>query len=286
MEEELNYATVIFKTKEKPNNLEIVSDYLMTKEQASDTKPVVGENEKKAPLCTLLHLLAAGLGIICVILLSAVIALTIHLKTVMSENDRENVRLMAQNLLLWKEKTNFERQTEELTRQRDGLNWTMSVILEYEYFPVNTHCPQKVCKPCLDGWVPFKSNCYLFWNSDYSYHWRTWEGSRSYCRQMDADLVVIESQAEQEFINNHTQAYADKNHGYWIGLSNKNAMGTWMWLDESNFTVMYWKTKERGYRVSCALSLPHEDPLANWNKASCDMKNRWICETRALIKLD
>lgn len=64
-------------------------------------------------------------------------------KTVMSENDRENVRLMAQNLLLWKEKTNFERQTEELTRQRDGLNWTMSVILEYEYFPVNTHCPQK-----------------------------------------------------------------------------------------------------------------------------------------------
>lgn len=63
--------------------------------------------------------------------------------TVMSEQYRENTNLTAQNLQLWTEKIDLERRTEELTRERDGLNWTMGVILEYEYFPVNNLCPQK-----------------------------------------------------------------------------------------------------------------------------------------------
>ncbi|XP_037641348.1 C-type lectin domain family 4 member M-like [Sebastes umbrosus] len=284
MEEEVNYVTVAFKTKDistygKQNNLEIIYDDV----GAWETNPAIPENEKKAPLGTLLHLVAAGLGIICVILVLVIIAVSVHFNTVMSEQHRENINLTAQNLQLWTEKTDMERQTEELTRQRDGLNWTVGVILEYEYFSVNTHCPQKVCKPCLDGWVLFQSNCYLFWTADYSYYWRTWQGSRVECSHMKADLVVIESQEEQEFINNHMKDYSDDNHGYWIGLSKTD---TWKWVDGSNVTLTYWKTQRPGYRGSCALSQPRADPLANWHKASCDMKNRWICETRALIKPD
>ncbi|XP_074508866.1 low affinity immunoglobulin epsilon Fc receptor-like [Sebastes fasciatus] len=284
MEEEVNYVTVAFKTKdistyEKQNDLEIIYDDV----KAWETNPAIPENEKKAPLCTLLRLVAAGLGIICVILVFVIIAVSVHFNTVMSEQHRENINLTAQNLQLWTEKTDMERQTEELTRQRDGLNWTVGVILEYENFPVNTHCPQKVCTPCLDGWVLFQSNCYLFWTSDYYSYWRTWQGSRAQCRDMKADLVVIESQEEQEFINNHTKDYSDDNHGYWIGLSKTD---TWTWVDGSNVTLTYWKTQQPGYRRSCALSQPRADPLANWHKASCDMKNRWICETRALIKPD
>ncbi|XP_068591987.1 C-type lectin domain family 12 member B-like [Cebidichthys violaceus] len=261
MEEELNYVTVKF-------NTDGISAH---------------ENKKKAPLCTLLHLVAAGLGIICVLLVSVIITLSIYFSTVMSEQHRENSNLTAQNLQLWTEKTNLERQTEELTRERDGLNWTVGVILEYEDFPVNTHCPQKVCKPCLDGWVLFQSNCYKFSASEYSSYWRNWEESHDQCKQMMADLVVIESQEEQEFINNHTKVYNDESHGYWIGLSK---MDTWTWVDGSNFTVKYWKTQQDRFKVSCGLIQKRGDPLANWLKVSCAMKNRWICETRALIKPD
>ncbi|XP_040899675.1 uncharacterized protein LOC121185526 [Toxotes jaculatrix] len=283
MEEELNYVTVTFKPKEKQNDLEGIYEEMMTKEQAKDTNPVKQENKKKAPQYSLLHLLAAGLGIICVILVSVVIILSIHLKTVRSEHRSENINLTTQNLLLRKEMTDLKRKREELTRERDGLNWTISVILEYENFPVHSHCPQKVCTPCLDGWVPFQSNCYMFFQSDYYYSWKTWQGSRDYCREMTADLVVIESQEEQEFISSHIKSYDDERHGYWIGLS-KEVMDTWTWVDGSNFTVRFWKTQQPGYRVSCALSLPEVDPQANWYKASCDMRNRWICETSALIK--
>lgn len=51
------------------------------------------------------------------------------------------------------------------------------------------------------------------------------------------------------------------------------------------FLSRYWWTSQPGYRVSCALYLPEEDPKANWNKVSCEMKNRYICEMKPLIKL-
>lgn len=54
-----------------------------------------------------------------------------------------------------------------------------------------------VCKPCLDGWVLFQLSCYLFVEYQYYYYWKSWEGSRENCRQMKADLVVIESREEQ-----------------------------------------------------------------------------------------
>lgn len=39
------------------------------------------DNKKKAPRCTVLYLVAAGLGIICVILVSAVVTVTIYCKS-------------------------------------------------------------------------------------------------------------------------------------------------------------------------------------------------------------
>ncbi|XP_041799191.1 C-type lectin domain family 4 member A-like [Chelmon rostratus] len=316
MEEHLNYATVTFRTDgisahekpnnleiiydevkareeasatdpvspEKPNNLEIIYDEVKAREEASATDPVTPVDSERKEKCTLLHLVAAGLGIICVILVLVIVALRVHFNTVMSEQHRETTDLTEQNLQLWAEKADLQRQTDELNREKDGLRWTIGVIMEYDNFPVNTHCPQKVCKPCLDGWVLFQLSCYLFVEYQYYYYWKSWEGSRENCRQMKADLVVIESREEQEFINNHTKDYNDEHHGYWIGLSNREVMETWTWVDGSNFTVTYWRSSESGYSVSCALTLPQADPLANWHKVGCDMRNRWICETRALIR--
>ncbi|XP_059195810.1 C-type lectin domain family 7 member A-like [Centropristis striata] len=286
MEEELTYVTVNFKKNciskhEKPNELEIIYDEVKTwTEQTLDTKPAIPDDEKRAPLCTLLHLVAAGLGIICIILLLVVVILSIHFSSALSEN----TNLTAQKLQLWTEMTELGRQTEELTRQRDGLNWTMEVIMEHKNFPVEAYCPQKVCKPCMDGWVPFQSKCYFFSTSISYYDWKSWHESRIECRRLGGDLVVIESQEEQEFINNHTIDYNDEMHGYWLGLSKTE--GTWAWVDRSNFTVTYWTPQHSEYYKSCGLSQPRKEPLANWLKVSCEMWNRWICETRALIKPD
>uniref|UniRef100_A0A3Q3LNX4 C-type lectin domain-containing protein n=1 Tax=Mastacembelus armatus TaxID=205130 RepID=A0A3Q3LNX4_9TELE len=281
MEEELNYVALTFKTQgtsthEKPNEMEVIYDVVKTEEQERNTSSVVPENGKKAQLCTGLHLVAAGSGILCVILLFGVTALGIYLNTVMSELSSENIKLTGRERQL-------ERKAEELTRERDRLNWTIEAILEYDNFRVNAYCPQKVCKPCLDGWVQFQSNCYLFSKADY-YSRKVWKKGLDECRQTNANLVVIDSQEEQEFISNHT-IYSSEYQGYWIGLSNKNPVNTWMWVDGSNITVSFWKTEE-DRKDSCALSLNHADSLAKWDKVTCDSWNPWICETRAVIKPD
>lgn len=53
------------------------------------------------------------------------------------------------------------------------------------------------CQPCPHGWRRFKSNCYLFEEPSYSYHWKNWEGSRDKCKEKQSDLVVIDSLEEQ-----------------------------------------------------------------------------------------
>ncbi|KAL3980162.1 receptor-type tyrosine-protein phosphatase U [Sarotherodon galilaeus] len=289
MVEEENYVTVIFQTKGDPTyvtpkDAETIYDEVNTEERKWDAPLVITENKEEAPARTRLVLVVTGLVIICLILVSVIIALIFHFNTVMREQKREMSNITAQNLQLMKQKTSSERRTEELTRERDQLNWTIGVIMEYQEFSVEKHCPQKVCKPCLDDWVLFQSSCYLFFRHRYLSYWRTWDESRDYCKVYQAALAVIESQEEQEFINNHTKDYhADDRHGYWIGLRAESPKDTWTWVDGSNLTVTYWKTQQAVNRF-CTLSLPKAPPLANWGKESCDMKNCWICERRALIK--
>ncbi|KAM9308969.1 CD209 antigen-like protein C isoform 2-T2 [Pholidichthys leucotaenia] len=250
MEEELTYTAVIFQTAAE-------STY---------------DNNKKLPLIWVLVVLA----VVCLLLVSVIIGLSLHFTRLVYEQRREIMNLTSM-------KISSERRSEELSRDRDQLNWTIGVILDYETFPVQTHCPQKVCKPCLEAWVQFESSCYWFSDSKYFSGWKTWEKSNDDCREMNAHLVVVESQEEQKFISNHTHFYKDEKHGYWIGLK-KDMESWWKWVDGNNLTVTYWKTESQGYAESCALNQPRVPPLANWKKEGCSMRNRWICETRALIK--
>ncbi|XP_029595846.1 CD209 antigen-like protein B isoform X2 [Salmo trutta] len=155
-----------------------------------------------------------------------------------------------------------------LSRDRDGLNWTLGVIFQLNNFPVNNYCPYEDANTK----VPF------------GHLWRTWQGSRQHCKNNNADLVDIGSQEEQEFILNNTQAYYDEDHGYWIGLTDIAEDGQWLWVDgrNQNLTDGFWKIQPVWGR-DCALTNPNNAPLANWNAASCGQRNRWICESKALI---
>lgn len=288
MEEHLNYATVTFAAKngvstfEKPSEVEIIYDEVKPEVQAAPVMPVV--KEKKTQLC-LWRLVAAGLGIVCVILVVFIIVQRNQFQTE-SERLQQNSNLAAAQIKkLDSEKNDLQGQTDELTRERDGLNWTLRVILEYKKFPVDLLCPQKVCKPCQDKWVQFQSSCYLFDQS--SWNWLSWSDSKDECQKLYANLVVIESKEEQEFINNHTEKYNDDNHGYWIGLTKKEQAEEWQWLDGSSLTEGFWRNQETiKYWYKCALTSPHGDSQDKWRKTSCDMRNRYICETKMLTRQD
>uniref|UniRef100_A0A3Q2PXX5 C-type lectin domain-containing protein n=1 Tax=Fundulus heteroclitus TaxID=8078 RepID=A0A3Q2PXX5_FUNHE len=236
------------------------------------------ENQNRAQFHKQLRLVLALFGLTCLMLVLAIIILN-------QNEQRQSSLLTQQNLKLQGETTALKRRTAELHRDREQLNWTIGVILEYNNFPVTEHCPDKVCKPCLDDWLLFQSNCYLITKSKTSYGWKTWKQSRDSCAEKNAELVVIDSKEEQEFVNTNIEKYNDDKHGYWIGLQ-KDTKDMWTWVDGRNVSVTYWSTAEPGYSYACGLTNPHINHLSNWGKASCTMKNRWICETRALTRPD
>ncbi|KAK0143110.1 C-type lectin domain family 4 member M [Merluccius polli] len=98
---------------------------------------------------------------------------------------------------------------------------------------------------------------------------RNWTASRDYCLQRDADLVVINSKEEQEFV---------KVLGgiYWIGLSKRDPEGTWKWVDGTNMTSSSWGPGEPNdyYGAEdCGAT-----QLGRWSDERCDRLNYWMCE--------
>ncbi|KAM9353543.1 C-type lectin domain family 12 member B-like [Symphorus nematophorus] len=149
----------------------------------------------------------------------------------MNEQKANLSNLTAENEKLITERSTLERQAEELSRDRDNLNWTLGVILKFNDFPVNEYCPDKKCQPCQKDWILFQEKCYLF----KEYPWKAWKNSRKECQSKTADLVVIDSLQEQEFISNHTKFYHDEYHGYWLGLQETEDKD-WVWVDGRNDT--------------------------------------------------
>uniref|UniRef100_A0A3Q4G777 C-type lectin domain-containing protein n=1 Tax=Neolamprologus brichardi TaxID=32507 RepID=A0A3Q4G777_NEOBR len=94
------------------------------------------------------------------------------------------------------------------------------------------------------GWVYFRGSFYYI-----SYIKKSWSDSREDCLQRGADLVIISSTEEQNFIRLFRR-------NTWIGLSDTEEEGTWKWVDGSLLNK------------NC------------WNDANCRDENFWICEKK------
>ncbi|XP_028969731.2 CD209 antigen-like protein E isoform X2 [Esox lucius] len=126
---------------------------------------------------------------------------------------------------------------------------------------------------CPEGWNKFETSCY--YNTTLK---KTWEDSRQDCIDRGADLVIINSREEQSFIN---RLYKPNKH-VWIGLTDSDTEGTWIWVDGSPLTTKFWDTKQpnsyEGKEQDCVeVNHKSSDPGV-WNDEGCQNRNNWICE--------
>uniref|UniRef100_A0A8C9SQB7 C-type lectin domain family 4 member C-like n=1 Tax=Scleropages formosus TaxID=113540 RepID=A0A8C9SQB7_SCLFO len=190
------------------------------------------------------------------------------------------------NRSLTTEKENLERENKSLKTIRGSLNRTLEAIFRFSNLPVNMFCPvtksgakERRCSVCQVGWKPYNSSCYYVYLSS---PWNTWSGSRQECIKMGADLVTIDSEDEQRFISELAPSYFDQWHGYWIGLC-KITRG-WFWVNGAPLTEEFWINEPNNDENRCALTNTKDNTLKSWRSAySWQMRNRWICENKALI---
>uniref|UniRef100_A0A667Y8K8 C-type lectin domain-containing protein n=1 Tax=Myripristis murdjan TaxID=586833 RepID=A0A667Y8K8_9TELE len=101
------------------------------------------------------------------------------------------------------------------------------------------------------------------------------ETSRQDCLERGADLVVINSQDEQKFINSFKQTM-------WLGLSDRGERGNWTWVDGTRLDTGFWGHGEPGSpstpeREHCAYTYWYNN-LNSWSDDKCAKRRHWICE--------
>ncbi|XP_030643641.1 C-type lectin domain family 4 member F-like [Chanos chanos] len=138
--------------------------------------------------------------------------------------------------------------------------------------------PAAQCKDMYaqQGWFYFSSSLYYL-----STEKRSWSESRQDCIKRGADLVIINSEEEQEL------AVKLKNRlTVWIGLTDRDTEGVWKWVDGTALSTGYWyggQPNDGGYygNEDCVISGHTYQSLRSWNDISCSSRFSWICEKRA-----
>ncbi|XP_017316741.1 C-type lectin domain family 4 member E isoform X2 [Ictalurus punctatus] len=128
-----------------------------------------------------------------------------------------------------------------------------------------------------------KGRCFNFDSSVYymSNEEKNWEESRQDCREKGADLVIINSKEEQEFISKILSR-----RKAWIGLNDRDREGEWKWVDGTPLNTGFWGQSEPNSAAGeedCVVIHDHTDPVWNWSDYPCSRQFIWICEKTVVI---
>ncbi|XP_049328648.1 CD209 antigen-like [Astyanax mexicanus] len=248
------------------------------------------------------RLAAVGLGLLCVLLLTAITVLWIQFNHLTAERDQlqtsytnltaERDQLQTSNTNLTAERDQLQTSNTNLTAERDQLQTSYTNLtaerdqlqtsytnltaerdqLQTSYTNLTAERDGLQRRLSELGWVYFNSSLYYVSNEK-----KNWTESRDDCRERGSDLVIINSREEQVFINTLI-----KDQKVWIGLSDGETEGVWKWVDGSELITGFWKTGQPdNYEdEDCGLYGYGSDPVKNWADYPCNNQYFWICEKR------
>ncbi|XP_040594737.1 C-type lectin domain family 6 member A isoform X1 [Mesocricetus auratus] len=166
-----------------------------------------------------------------------------------------------------------------------------------------TRVSEKMWGCCPSNWKSFGSSCYLIPTKE-----NIWSISEQKCFEMGAHLVVINTEAEQNFITQQL----NKSVVYFLGLSDPQGNGKWQWIDNTPFSksvssvplnlkldlssnrcapveellpscvsCRFWHPNEPNLPEERCASIVYWHPMKwGWNDVFCDSKYNSICEMR------
>ncbi|XP_066539318.1 CD209 antigen-like [Hoplias malabaricus] len=238
------------------------------------------------------RLAAVCLGLLCVLLLTAITVLWIQFNNLTTERDQivasyknltvERDQLQTRNNKLTTEKDQLQTRYKDLTVDRDQLQTSYTSYrkttavekqkLQERNDKITKENEELQSSQTQQGWLCFKSSYYYVSRST-----KTWSESRDYCKKRGSDLVIINSEEEQDFaakcLGHDDSAVA------WIGLTDLDTEGNWKWVDGSRLTSGYWNDGEPNNvgEEDCAVI---KGNIKKWNDRKCSDQIRWICEKK------
>ncbi|KAK0150214.1 Ladderlectin [Merluccius polli] len=129
---------------------------------------------------------------------------------------------------------------------------------------------------CPMFWYSHDGRCYKYVSTR-----MTWADAELHCLTLDANLVSIHNDNENEFIFRLIQNFNPGQEYHWIGFSDAPKEGHWMWSDGSqrDFAAWYKGEPSNGDGIEhCGhinYILPYE-----WNDVRCDNVYPFVCKAR------
>ncbi|XP_050922981.1 C-type lectin domain family 4 member M isoform X2 [Lates calcarifer] len=178
-------------------------------------------------------------------------ARTAHFKAMIKNLTEEREELKRKLNIFDARTAHFKAMIKNLTEEREELKRKLNIFDNY----------------IQQRWVYFKHSFYYISSTT-----KSWQDSRNDCLQRGADLVIINSKEEQEFMRQFKQRT-------WIGLTDRETEGTWRWVDGTLLNTSYWDTGEpNNHNNEDCGEIKLYDKENSWNDESCTLQNLWICE--------
>ncbi|XP_067371567.1 CD209 antigen-like protein C [Channa argus] len=189
--------------------------------------------------------------------------LTARINFLTAERGQQDVEISS----LTEEKDQLDAQISNVTKEKDQLKSRL-----IEMTKDRDRLESLTRKTCPAGWTMFSRSFYFLSTESGS-----WTKAREDCQNKGADLVIVTSAEEQEFLSGFTNQTA------WIGLTDIAEEGTWKWVDGSLQTFRYWDVKQPDNLLK--YSTDGEDCAEikvqtghKWNDVPCGHSLKWICE--------
>ncbi|NXG45665.1 CL17A protein, partial [Psilopogon haemacephalus] len=126
-----------------------------------------------------------------------------------------------------------------------------------------------LCTRCPPGWLQFARTCYYFSTTT-----KSWLQAKDSCAELNAHLVIVDSEQENKFLANQIM----ENRVFWLGLADMHREGHWQWLGDASLALSFWNRGEpnnAGHKgEDCATIFSS----GFWNDVSCANSEAWICE--------
>merc|ERR1711962_120005 len=121
---------------------------------------------------------------------------------------------------------------------------------------------------CASGWEQNEGRCFYCSRGETIKSYAAGE-TKCKSRHPSAHLASIHSKQEHDFILERLEL---KGHGTYIGGSDKELEGHWVWSDGSPWDYEYWSPKNpsNGYGKGEHCAMMWHDGLGRWNDAACD----------------
>ena len=125
--------------------------------------------------------------------------------------------------------------------------------------------PADVCKP---GWSYFGGICYST-----SQTCKNWTEAQSTCQSYSANLISVRNQEENVYIQHRLNGARG-----WIGLSDRDTEGTFVWADNQTNNFTYWaKNQPNNFNNEDCVHTLGVGHSFMWNDVSCETCHNYTC---------